>query len=237
MKLLGIDFETTGVDAEKDRITEIGAVYWDTETNSPIDLVNQLVNAKDRPPLSQQIIEITGITEEMLEENGVDEDTAFQLIYPWVEKADFIVAHNGEFDRGFFQAYLRRIGAPALETPWICTMRDIPYPKTMTARNLTTLAAQHFYINYFPHRAVFDVLATMYVLSQYDINEVIKLSQEKEFKVQALVSFHDKELAKERGYRWDGENKQWIKILKESFVKKELEEVSFQTRVTEIRAE
>ena len=53
-------------------------------------------------------------------------------------------------------------------------------------------------------------------------------------KVVDSLGIDKKELAKERGYRWDGENKQWVKLMKESQLKLELEAVSFQTRVTEI---
>jgi hypothetical protein len=51
MLILGLYFETTGFDVQKDRITEVGAVLWDTVTSTPVRLVSTMVKHEDAPPI------------------------------------------------------------------------------------------------------------------------------------------------------------------------------------------
>ena len=65
MILLGLDFETTGLNFDTDRITEIGAVLWDTKEGKPIALHNHLVKHDDAPPITEEVEQLTGITQAM----------------------------------------------------------------------------------------------------------------------------------------------------------------------------
>ena len=49
--------------------------------------------------------------------------------------------------------------------------------------------------------------------------------------LQALVSYHDKDLAKDRGYHWVPESKQWIISLKASDAQVEIAECGFKTQI------
>jgi DNA polymerase III epsilon subunit-like protein len=49
----GVDVETTGFDPATERITEAGAVLWDWETRTPLELMSRLVNPER--PISAEI--------------------------------------------------------------------------------------------------------------------------------------------------------------------------------------
>ena len=59
------------------------------------------------------------------------------------------------------------------------------------------------------------------LLSRYDLDKVIKRAQTPNVNVRAVVSFDDRQLAKERGYYWKPELKLWVKPLKADEVDEE----------------
>jgi DNA polymerase-3 subunit epsilon len=102
------------------------------------------------------------------------------------------------------------------------TSCDVNFSASIKTRKLGHLAAEHGFLNPFAHRALFDVLTMLRVLSFYDHKDVIKLAGEKDYVVQALVekpwldSGKSTSEAKENGFRWNGERKLWLKRVKES---------------------
>jgi DNA polymerase III subunit epsilon len=117
MREVVFDTETTGLNPDHpdpkqaDRIVEVGC----------IELVNYLPTGREfqiyiNPgrPVSEATVRITGITNETLRDkmpfehpNVVDQLMAFL-------GEDPVVAHNAEFDRGFLNAELRRLGRAEL---------------------------------------------------------------------------------------------------------------------------
>ena len=231
MKLLFVDFESTWtkpVDPEQALITEIGAVLFDWSSKKPLSIYSELVYSEDHPKSPPELVELTGITDAMLEDYGVPVGMALYKLLNLIERADFIVAHNGTgFDKPLLKAECGRHGMPFPETPWIDTRTDIPFPKRIGARKLSYLAAEHGFLNPFAHRAVFDCLTTAEVLKPYDILEVIELSKQPLIHAVAKVSYQDRALAKEAGYYWDGEKKNWFRPMKESLFEAEKERVPF----------
>ncbi len=78
MLILGIDLEginenlvEKGVNLNVDRVTEIGAVLWDTRINQPIKVYSELIDEADRLPLTEEVIELTGIDEILLRDWGL----------------------------------------------------------------------------------------------------------------------------------------------------------------------
>jgi DNA polymerase-3 subunit epsilon len=140
------------------------------------------------------------------------------------------VAHNAPFDRGFLLAELDRhqIAAPVLRgLPWIDTLHDIPFATQPDSKKLKYLASDHGFINPFAHRAVFDVLTMLRVLSEYDLSTVVGRAQTPDIIIRAVVPHPKrdgglgKDKAKLAGFRWqDVDGKQyplmWVKKIKES---------------------
>jgi DNA polymerase-3 subunit epsilon len=231
MKLLGIDFETTGLSFDKDRITEIGAVLWCTEARAPMQIFNVLVHHEDGPGITEEITRLTGITQEMLDRYGVAPERAFARLVQLMLEADALVAHNGNgFDKPMWEAQMKRMKLPVppdWSPLWIDTCMDVPYPEAITTRKLVHLAAEHGFLNPFAHRACFDVLTMLKVLERYPIEEVMESARQPMVTLQAMVSFDEREKAKARGYRWKAETKQWLRHLKAHHVEKEIAECGF----------
>lgn len=193
MRLLGLDFETTGLDHQNDRVTEMGVCLWDVELKRPLMTVGIFMHEKDFPKLSPKIVELTGLTDEILAEFGTDPKRNFEWLEGFVKthKVDYVVAHNGEnFDKPFLLAELDRHGVAGTclrGLPWIDTRTDIPFPTEPDSRRLRHLALDCGFINPFEHRAVFDVMTMLRVLAHYPIQEVIDYQKVPFVTVRAVV--------------------------------------------------
>ncbi len=232
MRILGIDFESTGFDPVKDRITEVGGVLWDWENKIPLQLYSEFVNTEI--PIPAEVTEITGITDVMLEEFGLPEREVMTDIECMLSTADYMMAHFGnQFDKLFFDQAYERQGWEKSGALWLDSSIDIVFPKRITTRNLKHLAADHGFLAFPSHRAVFDVLTMLKVASNYDIEQIITRAAEPTLYVQALVSFDEKELAKARGYRWYAPTKTWWREFKKSDFEADKLECGFRTQLLE----
>jgi len=114
--LLVFDFETTGLDSRNDEIIEIGAVKLANDGNgnfAEIDALDVLV--KPSKPIVAKITEITGITNEMLENEGVTQEEAFNRLSFLIEDDTLLIAYNIAFDLGFLETLYRRHYNPSYE--------------------------------------------------------------------------------------------------------------------------
>jgi DNA polymerase-3 subunit epsilon len=232
MLILGVDFETTGLLPQEDRIIEVGAVLYDWDTETPLRLVSRLVKC-DRP-LPDEIVKLTGITDGMLSAYGQPETVVLDSLLSLMGESDYVMSHNGsEFDKLFLDAFMARLrpGTTTYVRPWLDTRCDIVFPESITTQNLRFLAAEHGFLNPFAHRAVFDVLTMLKVARQYPIENIVARSKEPTVYVQAVVSFDDKEKAKARGYYWCGPKKIWWRSMKQSDYVVEKDACGFSTAI------
>jgi len=226
--ILALDFETTSADPETCDVIEVGAVLYDEVAQRPIAMMNELVSGHEVPP---EITKITHITQKDVNNHGyLLEQVRIQLLNLCLD-ADFLVAHNANaFDRIIFN----RVMTPREECPyaWIDTITDVPYPDSITIRKLPYLAAEHGFCNPFSHRAVFDCLTMLKIMSQYDFSEIVEMSQLPLCTLIAQVSYDDRELAKARGYRWEPLKRLWMKQMKIG-IDKEINEAGFGVKILE----
>src|SRR5882724_945612 len=101
LKVLGFDFETQGTDHTQTNPTEIGAVLCEVDQGELVDSwkvvkeENHLLWQPGYPPQSEEIIALTGITDEMLKRDGYAPKAVFlEKIFPLIEQADVLMAHN-----------------------------------------------------------------------------------------------------------------------------------------------
>lgn len=239
MLILGLDFETTGLDPKVNAITEVGMVLWDTDLHAPIKVMGFLVDPGPDAVWDPEVVKITGLTPELCTKYGYSNERAVKQVLAWYQSSEIACAHNGsKFDRPFFNMWCRKFGYdPEPSKLWIDTNTDIEFPlEHKMSRKLTYMAADHQFLNPFPHRAVFDVMTMMKVLDHYDLERVIFLAKQPNLEIQALVSYEDRDLAKQRGYRWnpytDGRRGgEWLMAIKECFLEKEKADAGFPVQV------
>lgn len=224
MLILGLDFETTGLYADKDDITEIGAVLWETDTRTPMALYSTFVHTEKT--ITPEITKLTGITRDMLDTYGVSSLSALGGLLRLARSAQCIVAHNARFDKSFFDALCFKYSGEFIKD-WVCTVSDIEYPDTCKHKNLTNLAGEHDFVNPFKHRALFDVLTMLRILSHYNINDVLSNARQPKVLLRALVSFDDKDKAKAAGYQWRGDQRLWLKEVRQDKVEQEIKRADF----------
>ena len=155
-----LDFETTGLNTQTDRVIEIGAVKLVGGTIA--DSMSVLVNPKQ--PLKPRITEITGISDNMLADKETAE-TAIPALMDFIGDSP-IAAHNASFDVSVLKAELRRLGrtfsAPVLDT---LTFSRKLYPE-MKSHKLGSVCKQLGVSLKNAHRAVHDATATAQILAR-----------------------------------------------------------------------
>lgn len=110
MREIIFDTETTGLDANADRIIEIGAV----------ELENRFITGRnfhvfinpDGREVHPEALAVHGISNEQL----ADKPLFKGVVQDWLDFTDGarLIAHNASFDVGFFNAEFSRIGFPPL---------------------------------------------------------------------------------------------------------------------------
>lgn len=230
MKVLGIDVETTGLDTKNDFIIEVGCVVWDTDENVALKTYCDFI--RPPAPITEEIKQITGIKEEWLQEYGQTLSQAMAQIDVIIRKfnLDIVVGHNlKNFDLPIIGSELKRNGLdehPLNFMHVIDTRTDLPFKKEPKSRSLVTLCAEHGFLNPFPHRAEFDALATMKLMSFYDFGEVYDLSKIAWVTVKAETGYEQRQLAKDMRYSWEqaGDKtypKSWIKQIRANQIDQE----------------
>ncbi len=173
--LVIFDFETTGLDYERDRIIEFAALrvrggeivgeHWSL-CSSPVIL-------------SEQIQKLTGITPEMIE-GKPDFQEELPSFLSFIENS-VLVAHNADFDIGFLKSACNRMGLD-FEWPCICTLKLArELLPDLERKNLDTLA-EHYGLTFEArHRSIGDAKVTLAVLNQMIENEGSTLRTWKDF--------------------------------------------------------
>lgn len=147
------DLETTGLSPVTEKITEIGAVK--IKNGEVVDRFSQFVNPGK--PLSEEISNLTGITDAMLEDKP-DETVVLPQFMEFVGNG-VLVAHNAAFDMSFITAACERLGIE-VNNSYIDTLdlaRRI-YPD-LKNHKLDTLAKETHVVLEGHHRAVNDAEA------------------------------------------------------------------------------
>lgn len=108
------DTETTGLDAKDCQIIELAAIRVEQNPRGIIRVASSadlFVKLPEGEKIPEKIVELTGITDDMLEAEGVSEATAAEAFANMisVDKGPvLLVAHNAQFDLLFVREMLRR---------------------------------------------------------------------------------------------------------------------------------
>jgi len=210
-----LDTETTGLDAQKDEVIELGMVKFDYLPDGRIVGVRETFSAFNEPSgsISPEITALTGITGEMVTGHRIDE----AAVNAFVDDAAIVIAHNSGFDRKFAERYWPLFEQKA----WACSATEIEW------RQHGFAGAQLGYLlngaGYFhaAHRAVDDCHALLEILD-FELPTtgapalalLLETARKPTVRVWAEQSpFELKDSLKRRGYRWsdgsDGRPRSW----------------------------
>lgn len=245
MIFMGVDIETTGLDPQKDCITEIGIVVMKKGQTKPLHMETFLVYEPclKEAQVTEEITELTGITYNMLLMHGIDqEETSFRLKGAIEEyKVTHLVMHNGRnFDLPFIKAFSQRHDVQCFpeDFPLIDTREDLHedlYAKARTEK-LSYLAAHSGFLNPFPHSALFDVMTMMQLFFNDDVDSIVSRLKIPWIYVAASVDYNNRQLAKDRKYRWQEIGdlvfpRKWVKRIKQDMLQKEQQQAPFEVQV------
>ncbi|KQT54961.1 DNA polymerase III subunit epsilon [Aureimonas sp. Leaf454] len=228
-----LDTETTGLDARRDEVIELGmvAVTYDAHgIGVVVDVYSEL--REPGVPISAEITRITGISQDMVAGRSIDP----QAVAAFVARADLVVAHNATFDRPFCERL-----APGFDTlRWACSVAEVDWTaRGYEGAKLGYLVGQSGWFHQ-GHRAVDDCHALLEVLARPrrpsetpPFLDLLAAASRRRCRIWAEGSpFHTKDLLKARGYRWndgtDGRAKSWWV---------EVEEAAFETELAFLRTE
>jgi len=210
-----LDTETTGLDTSAAEIIELGymIVEVSAETGQFFDVLKRL-NQLQEPsaPLSQDIIDVTGLTDADLAGQSID----WEQVESDLQSVSIIVAHNAGFDRKMLERY-STVSAGKL---WGCSVNDVDW-KSMGSKNRSqewlvySIAGAY----YSAHRALDDVSALGLLLSrkipgseEYIFKQLLARAQEDLCILKATDSrFEEKDQLKAAGYRWNAGQRVWCK--------------------------
>lgn len=203
---LCIDTETTGLNHTEDTIIELGIVAFEFDpTTAEIIRITERYNGFEDPgsPLPKEIIEITGITDDMVRGQSLDDEQINRLAH----QASLVIAHNAGFDRKFVEARL-----PAFsQLPWACTVSQIDWQGEKISTRVLEYLLFKFGLFINAHRALDDaegvlglLLGKLPVSKTPVFKALLETYGEETSKISAVgAPFDKKDVLKQRGYRWN----------------------------------
>ena len=151
------DFETTGLEANKEQVIEIASAKLD-ENLEPVETYSTLVRLNEGRTLPQFIRQLTGITAEELEEKGIPERHAMKQLKEFIGD-NIVVAQFASFDLSFLAKVL-------IPEKFICTRSMARLLRPEEYASLSNLIKIYGIENLDPHRAYADVEATIEVFKK-----------------------------------------------------------------------
>lgn len=246
--ILLIDFESTGVDTAKARITEIGAMLVGSTWNK-IEEANHLVWESGYPAITPEVTKVTGIDQALLSREGVTLSAALAALDGMFQRAEYVIAFNSTYDSSLFKTEVDRnkqlLNLKGVQNiyskDWLCAMSDLEKNYEFKSWRLMHVALEYG-VTVNPkilHRAIADVelMRQMLDASTYSVQDIHAFRNtpwiyiEADVKKPWLDNAESSTLAKSLGYSWErarGDTtdrvfeKKWIKRIKETMLDKEL---------------
>lgn len=205
-----VDVETTGLSPQEDKVIELAMRRFTYDPEGHIVEIGKSWCWREDPgvALPEDIVRITGITDQDLIGRRIDERVAMDIL----SSADVVIAHNAAFDRPMVENRLSAM--PAKQ--WACSCVEIDWAGAgFEGRSLGWLCAQAGWF-YDAHRAQGDVDAVIQLLRHegtdgrsllYELDDASSCDS---FLIEAVGSpFSTKDALRMRGYRWNPTKQVW----------------------------
>jgi DNA polymerase III subunit epsilon len=227
MLLLILDTETTGLDPAHGELIEIAAILYSVDQQCVLQQVSTLLPIEATTNAAESINQISARAAQATDRTIAG--AICRLIHLWSKQADHLVAHNAEFDRKWFENH--PFLADLYQRDWLCTCHDFTWPKQhKSGQKLIDLALAHGIGVSSAHRALTDCQLIASLFDRLpDLPQRIDRAISPKLLVQALVSYDDRQLAKDAGFTWSGKDKIWMRRLTLS----EIDELPFDCQTLE----
>lgn len=200
-RALLIDFETNGVDPAKNQVVECAMILFSLKHAKLISAFSFLVVADHN-----EAEKINGIPHALVAEHGIPIERADETIRRWMTRAEVVLAHVKEFDRGFVKEVDRQL------RPWVCTAGEVEWPNAdrVSGSRVTDLCLAHGIGVTQAHRALPDVMYLAQLLERAkemgcDLEDLIRRAMRPRQRYHAVTGRFDPSLnekLKTHGFRW-----------------------------------
>ena len=172
-RLVLFDTETTGLQFSRDEIIEFAAVVVEQRDGKPaiVQEYDQLIALSPGGFVPPKITELTGISTQDLQENGLPKTRVARDVCEMMQGNTLLLAYNAHFDLSFLYYFLLRHGDPMVlkgkdKLDLLTVYKDRrSYPhKLCNAIEAYGLSGK--VVN--SHRAVDDVIATVAVMEEME---------------------------------------------------------------------
>ena len=195
--LLIIDTETTGLDPQLDHCLEVGVILFDVPSRQVLAQHSFLlpVEANAAEAINRIPAAATNLPQPWR--------PALSYLQSLLDTADVLVAHNAAFDRQWFG----RGHLPATDKPWLCSMEEMRWPAERLLRSrpsVRDLALAYEIPVWAAHRALTDCIYLAEVFRRCDeLEQLVERGLEPRQLMRAQVSYDDRHLARDAGFRWN----------------------------------
>ena len=167
-----LDVETSGLNARTDEIIELGLLRVVREGGKLLAAgeTGMLVRMSPNKTLSSIITQITGITQSMLDCEGITKEAACETLTAYLRHGNpLLVAYNAQFDLCFLYYFLRSFGAEkVLRGPKLIDALTVYRDRRDYPHKLEDAVAAYAIEEKSTHRAIDDARAVFSVLCAMD---------------------------------------------------------------------
>ena len=169
--IIVLDTETTGFSPRREEIIELAMLRVSrTGETREFDKFIRLSPGRSIPP---KIVELTGITGAMLENEGVSKEEACTALADMLSlERPLLVAYNAQFDLGFLYYFLNGFGkAGVLKNVRMLDALTVYRDRRPFPHKLCDAVAAYSLVSQNTHRAIDDTKATYELLCAMDAEE------------------------------------------------------------------
>jgi DNA polymerase-3 subunit epsilon len=204
-----LDVESTGMSPAEHQVIELGVVSYSIKSSAVLGCYSELIELEP----GRESNEAEAVISTSALALGRKAATVWARAAAIAGPCEAILAHNAEFDRSWVPEKALVFSV----MPWIDTCFGVNWPKqSKEGSSLINLALEHGLGVVDPHRALQDCLLIARLMTRcaelgHDVSKILERGLRPMATYQAMVSYDTNKLAKEAGFKWKPETKQWLR--------------------------